>query len=144
MDEGKHRAIHLVAQHPNTVGIEVETTVRVCNFGSQLNVATKRNCKMKRCRTERSSQNRANNPLKEEWAAFFSKATKQSRKQKRKIARMRKANDNKDRLKEEQEIQEWHKLCHKRNDSTSDLHEFNAVAIDPPEGAWETLDILNR
>ena len=113
-------------------------------FRIKIEAKNKRNCKMKRSHTEHISQNTANGPLKKEWAAFFSMATKQSRKKKRKIAKFRKAKDNEDRMKQEQEIKEWHKLYHKRNDSSSDLHEFNAVAINPPPGAWETLDILNR
>ena len=54
--------------------------------------------------------------------------------------KLKKESENEERKIEENKIKEWHRLHCKRNNSWKDFDEFNAAAIDPPPGAWETLD----
>ena len=54
--------------------------------------------------------------------------------------KLKKESENEERKIEENKIKEWHGLCCKRNNSWKDFDKFNAAAIDPPPGAWETLD----
>ena len=54
--------------------------------------------------------------------------------------KLKKERENEERKIEENKIKEWHRLYCKRNNSRKDFDEFNAAAIDPPPGAWETLD----
>ena len=78
--------------------------------------------------------------LTEEWTEFFSTARKLSKKKKKKIRKLGKQKENEERFRIEEDIKEWHRLYYKRNDSTEDYEEFNEAAINPPPGAWETLD----
>ena len=78
--------------------------------------------------------------LNKEWTIFFSKAQKQSRRKKRNVLKLKKERENEERKIEENQIKEWHRLYCKRNNSRKDFDKFNAAAIDPPPGAWETLD----
>ena len=48
--------------------------------------------------------------------------------------------ENQERSRMEEDIKKWHRLHCKRNNSREDCEEFDKAAINPPLGAWETLD----
>ena len=78
------------------------------------------------------------NNLKKEWAVLFKKSTAVSRKKKRDI----KKKLNQKKTEEEEIIRQWHMICYKRNDSNEDFDEHIKASINPPPGAYETLDHL--
>ena len=70
----------------------------------------------------------------------FSKGKEAVKEKTKEDAKMGKQKENQERSRTEEDVKEWHRPCHKRNDSREDCEEFNKAAIDPPPGAWETLD----
>ena len=75
----------------------------------------------------------------EEWSVLFKKAIRESKKKKRFIKEKMKEEEKK-KSADEEAIQHWQRLHHKRNDSDEDFCKFNRASINTPPGAWETLD----